>query len=99
MRTRTVSASEPDAEPACRLTSADGRRRQADTGKLFSQLREQRQTPQGQEFLFAGNSEDIWQQMTVFVDEEAICCPFFSFEQIEQEDGVLLKVHGKSIGS
>ncbi len=98
MRTRAVPASEPDAEPACRLTPADGRRR-ADTEKLFSHLREQRQTPQGQEFLFAGDSGDIWRQVTVFVDEEAICCPFFSFEQIEQEGGVLLKVHGKSIGS
>jgi len=35
--------------------------------------------------------------LSQFVDEEARCCPFFSFEQIEEGDGVLLKVMGMVI--
>jgi hypothetical protein len=28
----------------------------------------------------------------MFVDEEAKCCPFFTFEQFEEADGVTLRV-------
>jgi len=45
-RHRQLPASEPDAEPACRLTPEEGRRRQADTDRLFASLREQRHAGQ-----------------------------------------------------
>ena len=98
-RHRLVPASEPDVEPACRLTPEDGRNRQTDTDKLFDQLAEQRQTAAGQEFVFRGDPDKLWSEVSTFVDEEAQCCPFFTFEQVEQPEGVLLRVSGKAIGA
>ncbi len=98
-RHRLVPASEPDAEPACRLTPEDGRQRQTDTDKLFAQLTEQRQTAAGQEFVFRGDPDKLWSEVSTFVDEESLCCPFFTFEQEEQPEGVLLRVSGKAIRS
>jgi len=92
-----VPASQPDAEPACRLTPDEGRRRQADTDRLFAQLAGQHQTAAGNEFLFHGDRDSLWRDLWLFVDEESRCCPFFTFEQVEKEDGVLLRVSGKAI--
>ena len=97
LRHRLVPASEPDADPACRLTRDEGERRSVDTGRLFASLAEQRQTPAGNEFAFRGDPESLWRDVSAFVDEEAACCPFFTFEQVEQEEGVLLRVTGASI--
>jgi hypothetical protein len=98
MRHRLRPASEPDADPACRLTAEEGRRRQADTDALFAALAEQRETDEGNEFVFRGDPEQLWRLVSVFVDEESECCPFFTFEQTERPDGVLLRVSGGSIG-
>ena len=98
-RHRLVPASAPDADPACRLTPEDGRNRQTDTDKLFAQLAEQRQTAEGNEFVFRGDPDKLWSEVSTFVDEEAQCCPFFTFEQVEQAEGVLLRVSGKAIGA
>jgi hypothetical protein len=97
LRHRLVPAAEPAAEPACRLARDEGRRRATDTDGLFSLLAEQRQTPAGNEFTFRGDPEDLWDQVSLFVDEESRCCPFFTFEQVEQEDGVVLRVLGHAI--
>ena len=98
-RHRLVPTSEPGVEPACRLTAEEGHRRQTDTDKLFDQLAEQRQTAAGQEFVFRGDPDELWSEVSTFVDEEAQCCPFFTFEQVEQPEGVLLRVSGKAIGT
>ncbi len=98
-RHRLVPASEPDSEPACRLTPEEGHRRETDTDKLFAQLAEQRQTAEGNEFVFRGDPDKLWSEVSTFVDEEAQCCPFFTFEQVEQPEGVLLRVSGKTIGA
>lgn len=92
LRHRLVPAAEPNAEPACRLTREDGRRRQADTGRLFDRLAEQRQTARGHEFVFRGEPASLWDDVSLFVDEESQCCPFFTFEQFEEADGVTLRV-------
>ncbi len=98
-RHRLVRAGEPDADPACRLTAEEGHRRQTDTDRLFAALAEQRQTAEGNEFVFRGDPDTLWSEVSTFVDEESQCCPFFTFEQVEQPDGVLLRVSGKSIGA
>ncbi len=92
LRHRLVPASEPGAEPACRLTREEGQRRQSDTDRLFAQLAEQRETAEGNDFVFRGDPAALWQDVSVFVDEESRCCPFFTFEQIERADGVVLRV-------
>ena len=91
-RRRVVPASEPGADPACRLEPEEGQRRQAGTDRLFAALAEQRETAAGNEFVFRGDPETLWREVSAFVDEEAFCCPFFTFEQVEQADGVLLRV-------
>ncbi len=98
-RHRLVPASAPDTDPACCLTPEEGHRRQADIDRLFAALAEQRETVAGNEFVFRGNPDDLWGQVSTFVDEESRCCPSFTFEQVEQPDGVLLRVSGKSIGA
>ncbi len=98
-RHRLVPASKLDADPACLLTPEEGRRRQADIDRLFAALAEQHETASGNEFVFRGNPDDLWGQVSTFVDEESRCCPFFTFEQVEQPDGVLLRVSGKAIGA
>lgn len=92
LRYRLVEAREPDADPSCRLTREEGLRRRAETDRLFSQLVEQKQSGEANEFVFHGNRDSLWEVLTVFVDEESICCPFFTFEQTELADGVLLRV-------
>ena len=92
LRRRLVPASEPDADPACRLEPEEGRRRQADVDRLFAALAEQRETDGGNEFVFRGDPSALWEQVSVFVDQEAVCCPFFTFEQVERDDGVVLRV-------
>lgn len=96
-RHRLVPASDPGAEPACRLTPQEGRRRQADTDWLWARLAEQRPVEGGNEFRFRGEREDLWQAVSTFVDEEAVCCPFFHFEQVEEPDGVTLRVRGEAM--
>jgi clan AA aspartic protease len=92
LRRRVVEASEPGAEPACRLTREEGQQRQADTDRLFAALAEQREAGGGNEFVFLGDRAVLWDEVSVFVDEEGLCCPFFTFEQTEQADGVTLRV-------
>jgi hypothetical protein len=99
LRKRLVEASDPNAEPHCRLTREEGVRRQADTDALFSKLTSQRERADGNEFVFTGNRDDLWSRVSEFVDEEAGCCPFFTFEQVETESGVTLRVLGKAISS
>jgi hypothetical protein len=94
-RHRLVPASEPEADPACRLTADEGKNRQGDMDQLFAALAEQRQTAGGNEFVFRGDPTDLWEQVSTFVDEESVCCPFFTFEQVERDDGVLLRVSGR----
>ena len=91
-RRRLVPAADPGADPACRLQRDEGQRRQADTDRLFAALAEQRETAAGNEFVFRGDPADLWEQVSTFVDEEAVCCPFFTFEQVERDDGVVLRV-------
>ena len=98
-RHRLVPAGEPDADPACRLTPDEGHRRQADTDRLFAALAEQRETAAGNEFVFRGDPADLWEQVSTFVDEESACCPFFTFEQVERDDGVALRVSRAAAGS
>ena len=92
LRHRLVPASEPGADPACRLTRGEGQLRRADTSRLFAQLADQRQTARGNDFIFRGNADDLWEQISLFVDEESRCCPFFDYETSEQPDGVTLRV-------
>ena len=92
LRHRIVPASDPDAPQECTLTREDGERRGPAITQLFAALAEQRETPRGNEFVFCGDADELWQMLTAFVDEESLCCPFYSYEQRETADGVILFV-------
>ncbi len=98
LRHRIVPASEPGAEPACRLTREEGQSRQADTDRLFARLATQREIAGGNEFVFRGDTGSLWNEVSLFVDEESLCCPFFTFEQAEEDGGVHLLVASASTG-
>jgi hypothetical protein len=74
------------------MTADDGARRRTDLSVLFARLVEQRETPRGNEFVFRGDVDELWEMVTAFVDEESLCCPFYSYEQRETADGVTLLV-------
>ena len=97
-RHRLVPASEPGADAACWLEPEEGRRRQADVDRLFAALADQRETAAGNEFVFRGDPETLWREVSAFVDEESRCCPFFTFEQVERDDGVVLRASRAATG-
>ena len=92
LRHRLVPSSDPDAPEACTLTSEDGERRGPAMTQLFAMLVEQRVSPRGNEFVFRGDADKLWQMVTAFVDEESLCCPFYSYEQRETAECVTLFV-------
>jgi len=57
---------------------------------------DQRPIPKGEEFVFRGDPEALWEQLSRFVDEESKCSPFLTFEQVERVDGVLLRVTARA---
>jgi hypothetical protein len=93
-RRRLVPALEPDADPACRLTPEGGARRKPDVERLFATLAEQKRTDEATLYAFRGDPNWLWDEVSSFVDEESVCCPFYTFEQTEEADGVLLRVSG-----
>jgi len=99
LRHRIVEASEPRADPSCRLTREEGQRRKSDNDGLFAQLARQRQIGAANEFVFRGDPDRLWNQISLFVDEESRCCPFFTFEQVEERAGVLLRVVAPRAGT
>jgi hypothetical protein len=93
LRRRVVQASAVNSDNACcSMTADDGSRRNTDIASLFGQLAEQRETPHGNEFVFRGDHDELWAAVTSFVDEESVCCPFYTYEQVEATDGVVLTV-------
>jgi hypothetical protein len=74
------------------MTSTDGERRGPAMTELFAHLESQQEIRRGTEFAFHGNRDVLWDAVTAFVDEESLCCPFYTFEQRETEDGVTLSV-------
>ena len=94
MRTLTVEASQPDAEKACQMTAADGQRRERDLDLLFSAVVENTPLDDGQVLRLQGDPAELWPKIMTFIDEEEVCCPFFSFRAKELADGVELTISG-----
>lgn len=92
LRYRLVLASDPDAPEACSMTREDGERRGADMKRLFATLVAENPSARGNEFVFRGDRDELWEMVSLFVDEESICCPFYNYEQRETDDGVALLV-------
>lgn len=92
LRHRFIAASDPDAPESCSITSEDSERRRPDMKRLFAALAGENKSARGNEFVFRGDRDELWEMVTMFVDEESVCCPFYNYEQRETEDGVSLLV-------
>jgi hypothetical protein len=94
-RYRVVPAPDGEAQLAGQTAPrVRRRRRKADPRRLFDHLVDQRPTPRGGEFIFHGDPDALWQDLSLFVDEEAQSSPSYTFEQVERADGVLLRITG-----
>ncbi len=91
-RRRLVEASDPDAPRECRMTPEEGRRRAPAMSRLFAHLETEQNLEDGVEYIFAGDSPTLWDDVAAFVDEESACCPFFTFDQRETADGIVLRI-------
>jgi hypothetical protein len=98
MREITITASQPDAERACLMTANEGARRGPEIAALFASVAETHSLPDGQRLLLRDDPDDLWIRVTKFIEEETLCCPFFSFRARELEDGVELTITGARLG-
>ena len=91
-RYRLSPASDPGAPESCSITPQDSERRRPDMKRLFAALIAENKSARGNEFVFCGHRDELWEMVSLFVDEESVCCPFYNYEQRETEDGVSLLV-------
>ena len=92
LRRRLVEAPEPAAPRECKMTPEEGRRRAPAMSRLFAHLAAEKNRDDGIEYVFSGDPPTLWDDVTTYVDEEAVCCPFFAFDQQETAEGVVLRV-------
>jgi len=92
LRHRLVEPPEPDAPRECRMTPDEGRRRAPTMARLFAHLATEKNLDDGIEYVFAGDSPTLWDDVAAYADEESACCPFFTFDQQEAADGIVLRV-------
>jgi hypothetical protein len=82
---------QPDAEPVCLLTEEWTARRKESPDVLLAAAKSQAALQNGAEFRFASGG-GMWERVTTFVEEERECCPFFAFEQWEEDGQVVLQI-------
>lgn len=81
---------QPDAEPVCLLDKEWAERRQEEPG-AFLDLARRTDIESGAEFRFV-SAGGLWERVETFVAEERECCPFFAFEQWEEDGAVVLRI-------
>jgi len=92
LRHRLVEPPELDAPRECRMTPDEGRRRAPAMARLFAHLATEKNLDDGIEYVFAGDSPTLWDDVAAYANEESACCPFFTFDQQETADGIVLRV-------
>ena len=82
---------QPDAEPVCLLDAETAKRRREPPDALLALALSQEMLPSGAEFRFE-EAPGMWERIETFVAEEGECCPFFAFEQWEEDGAVVLRI-------
>lgn len=90
-RVRIVPPLDSDAEPVCLLTREQALQRREPPDRLLAEAMGQDVLDDGAVYRFPGG-DPMWERVSVFVDEERECCPFFAFEQREEGDGIVLRI-------
>ena len=75
----------------CLLDAETARRRREPPDAFLALARSQEVLPNGGEFRFEAGP-GMWERVSTFVEEEGECCPFFSFEQWEEDGEVVLRI-------
>lgn len=91
LRRRYVPPRDANAEPICLLTPETARRRREPPDALLAEAASQEVREDGAEFRFPGRP-GMWERVATFIEEEGECCPFFAFEQREEDGRVILRV-------
>jgi hypothetical protein len=81
----------PAAEPVCTLDRATALGRQEAPDKFLDDAFAQESTPTGMEYRFQ-RTDEMWERVQIFIQEEAQCCPFFAFEVAEREQDLVLTI-------
>ncbi|HEY8492082.1 MAG TPA: hypothetical protein VIO14_13955 [Dehalococcoidia bacterium] len=90
-RRRYVPPRDPEAEPACLLTPEAARLRREPPDALLADAASQETWDGGAEFRFPAQP-GTWERVATFIQEEGECCPFFAFEQREEDGQVVLRI-------
>ena len=90
-RHRSVSPRQPGAEPVCLLDRETALQRREPPDAFLALARSQEVLANGGEFRFEA-APGMWERIETFVAEEGECCPFFAFEQWEEEGAVVLRI-------
>ena len=90
-RRRMVPAADPNAEQVCSLDATTASKRD-ESPEGFLALSTSQETSENSTLFRFASTPDIWERTVTFIDEERDCCPFFSFEQWEEGDEMLLRI-------
>ena len=90
-RRLVVPPKQADAEPVCLLDREWAERRREPPDAFLAAARSQRNLANGAEFRFEAQP-GMWERISLFVSEERECCPFFAFEQWEEESALVLRI-------
>jgi hypothetical protein len=82
---------EADAEKACRLTSETLSARKEPPEDFFAAANDQQVLPNGYELRFEAGP-GMPARVNTFIDEEGQCCPFFAFEQWEEDGQIVVRI-------
>lgn len=82
---------EPDADVVCLLDDISLAGRAEPPDKLLGCAKSQTTLENGTEFRF-DVVDGMWARVSTFVSEERDCCPFFAFEQWEEDGSVVLRI-------
>ena len=91
LRRTYVPPRQPQAEPVCLLDRETAKRRREPPDAFLALALAQEQLPNGAKFRFEA-APGMWERIETFVAEEGECCPFFAFEQWEEEGAVVLRI-------
>ncbi len=81
----------PGGERVCLLDRETALRREQPPDAIFAAAIHQDVRSDGSELRFEARP-GTWDRVSVFMDEESVCCPFFSFEAWEEGAEVVLLI-------
>jgi hypothetical protein len=86
-----VAPKDAEAEPVCLLDQEMLADRSESPEAFFAAATSQETLPNGTVFRFDAQP-GAWERIERFIADERECCPFFAFEQWEEDSAVVLRI-------